>query len=74
VEHPSEGRLRTMAVPSRWSATPPDPARQAPRLGEHSVEVLKEAGYGDDAIDALLRKGVTLAAVGGSAAAGGGHD
>jgi len=62
VDHPSEGKLRMMAVPSRWSGTPPDPSRPAPRLGEHSVEVLKEAGYRDEDIDALLRDGVTVEA------------
>jgi crotonobetainyl-CoA:carnitine CoA-transferase CaiB-like acyl-CoA transferase len=28
--------------------------RSAPRLGEHSREVLREAGYDDGAIDAIL--------------------
>ena len=59
AEHPSEGTLRTMAVPTRWSESPPEVRRLAPRLGEHSVEVLREAGYPQGAIDALLDIGVT---------------
>jgi len=60
VEHPSEGRLRTMAVPVSFSKTPTEPERQAPRLGEHSAEILREVGYGTDRIDALVAKGVTV--------------
>jgi len=59
TEHPSEGTLRTMAIPTRWSESPPDVRRFAPRLGEHSVEVLREAGYADSAITDLLQRGVT---------------
>ncbi len=58
-EHPSEGRLRTMAFPSTWSATQPAASRPAPRLGEHSVEVLREIGYTPQRIAALLEGGVT---------------
>lgn len=58
-EHPSEGRLRTMRTPTNWSASPPGAQRHAPRLGEHSAEVLKEAGYSDAEIAELGRKGVT---------------
>jgi crotonobetainyl-CoA:carnitine CoA-transferase CaiB-like acyl-CoA transferase len=58
-EHPSEGRLRTMRTPTNWSDSPPGPQRHAPRLGEHSAEVLREAGYSDDEIAELGRKGVT---------------
>jgi crotonobetainyl-CoA:carnitine CoA-transferase CaiB-like acyl-CoA transferase len=58
IDHPSEGRIRTMRVPSRWSESEPDEPRPAPRLGEHSVEVLKEAGYAGDETDALLKAGV----------------
>jgi len=57
VEHPSEGRIKSMRVPSTWGETQPEPTRPAPNLGEHSVEVLKEAGYGPEEIDALLASG-----------------
>ncbi len=54
-QHPSEGRIRTMREPSTWSETAPDSAgRFAPRLGEHTREILAEAGYTPDAIAALL--------------------
>jgi crotonobetainyl-CoA:carnitine CoA-transferase CaiB-like acyl-CoA transferase len=62
VEHPTEGTLRTMAVPSRWSESPPDEPTPAPLLGEHTVEVLREAGYADAEIDSLLRAQVARAA------------
>ena len=40
-EHPSEGTIRSMRMPMTWSDSTPEPARPAPRLGEHSVEVLR---------------------------------
>ena len=57
VEHPSEGRIRSMAVPSEWSETPPEYRRHAPRLGEHTREVLREAGFSDEKISSLVRSG-----------------
>ncbi len=63
AEHPDVGRIRTMAVPSEWSGTPPDNHRHAPVLGQHSREILREAGYDDNAIDALHASGVTACAL-----------
>jgi crotonobetainyl-CoA:carnitine CoA-transferase CaiB-like acyl-CoA transferase len=57
VEHPSEGRLRSMAVPTEWSESPPEYRRHAPRLGEHTREVLREAGLGEAEIEALIASG-----------------
>jgi crotonobetainyl-CoA:carnitine CoA-transferase CaiB-like acyl-CoA transferase len=55
--HPSEGRLRTLAAPTSWSGTPLAAPAPAPRLGEHTVEVLRAAGLSDVEIDALLAGG-----------------
>ncbi len=59
VNHPSEGTLRQLNVPSEWSVTSVEPTRHAPLLGEHSVEVLREIGYTSEKIDALIAAGVT---------------
>jgi crotonobetainyl-CoA:carnitine CoA-transferase CaiB-like acyl-CoA transferase len=48
-----------MAIPSRWSAGTPADGRPAPRLGEHSTEVLREAGYADAEIEAMIAARVT---------------
>ena len=56
-EHPSEGRIRTLAVPSEWSESQPEYRRHAPRLGEHTEEVLREAGLSQAAIESLLESG-----------------
>jgi len=62
VDHPTEGRLRTTAFPVNFSATPADVARRhAPRLGEHTRELLGELGYDDDRIDAMLGSGAAVA-------------
>ncbi|HJS38971.1 MAG TPA: CoA transferase [Burkholderiales bacterium] len=61
VEHPSEGRLLSMKVPSEWSETEPAYRRHAPRFGEHTREVLREAGYSDAQIDGLTKNGAAKA-------------
>jgi crotonobetainyl-CoA:carnitine CoA-transferase CaiB-like acyl-CoA transferase len=57
VEHPTEGRIKSLAVPSEWSQSPPEYRRHAPRLGEHTREVLREAGLTEERIDSLLQSG-----------------
>ena len=59
VEHPQLGTLREMAVPSEWHGTPPSGYRLPPQLGEHSREILREAGYDDAQIDRMLEAGIT---------------
>jgi crotonobetainyl-CoA:carnitine CoA-transferase CaiB-like acyl-CoA transferase len=52
VEHPSEGTLRTMRTPTRWNRSPATETTPVPRLGEHTAEVLREAGLDDAQIAA----------------------
>ena len=54
TEHPSEGPIRQMAVPSNWSVTQPAASHPAPGLGEHSCEILNEAGYSPQEIERLM--------------------
>jgi crotonobetainyl-CoA:carnitine CoA-transferase CaiB-like acyl-CoA transferase len=62
LEHPSEGRIRAMAVPSEWSESPPEYRRHAPRLGEHTREVLREAGLADAEIESMIASKAAIAA------------
>jgi crotonobetainyl-CoA:carnitine CoA-transferase CaiB-like acyl-CoA transferase len=58
-DHPEEGRIRTSAPPMNFSTTPASIRRLAPRLGEHSVEILREAGLVEAEIKAMLAAGET---------------
>ncbi|MBN8974602.1 MAG: CoA transferase [Rhizobiales bacterium] len=64
VEHPSEGKIRSMRTAATWSETPAEPTRLAPRLGEQSEDVLREVSYSPDQIAQLVKDGVTNRPVG----------
>jgi crotonobetainyl-CoA:carnitine CoA-transferase CaiB-like acyl-CoA transferase len=61
VDHPSEGKIRSMKASAQWSETPVEPSRLAPRLNEHGLEILGEAGFSADEIAVLVREGATMA-------------
>ena len=63
VEHPTEGRLRMTRYPVTFSATPASVRRLQPRLGEHTLEVLREAGLADADIQSMLNSGAAKSAV-----------
>jgi formyl-CoA transferase len=62
MDHPSEGRVRTTRPPTRFAKTPANIRRLAPRLGEHSAELLREIGYDEAAIRDLAGRGVVKTA------------
>jgi crotonobetainyl-CoA:carnitine CoA-transferase CaiB-like acyl-CoA transferase len=53
AQHPTEGRYRSVRSPIRFSGSPFRVRRHAPRLGEHTDEVLAEAGYSAQQIEQL---------------------
>jgi crotonobetainyl-CoA:carnitine CoA-transferase CaiB-like acyl-CoA transferase len=58
VDHPTEGKVRQPGFAVNFSSTPASvDRRHAPRLGEHTREMLKEVGWDDARIDALLASG-----------------
>jgi len=61
VDHPSEGKIRSMKASAQWSETTVEPSRLAPRLNEHGHEILQEAGFSADEVAALVREGATIA-------------
>ena len=54
TEHPTEGQVVSVGIPSEWSRTPPSRRSHAPALGEHSEAVLREAGLSEGEIRAAL--------------------
>ncbi len=62
VEHPTEGTLRMPAFPVNFGATPASIHRHAPRLGEHTEEVLREAGLDPQQIARLTASGAAMTA------------
>jgi crotonobetainyl-CoA:carnitine CoA-transferase CaiB-like acyl-CoA transferase len=57
VEQPELGPVRLLGVPIKLDRTPGDPTRPAPALGEHTAEVLTDAGFSEDEVRALMESG-----------------
>jgi len=52
MQHPTEGAVTTLGIPVSYYGTPASIRRLAPRLGEHTAEVLAEIGLSADEIAA----------------------
>ncbi len=62
VDHPVAGQVKTLGHPVKFSETPASIRRAAPTLGQHSREVLHEAGYAADQITTMIASGAVIAA------------
>ena len=56
-EQPELGEVRQLGFPVKLSRTPASVHRPAPALGEHTAEVLGEAGLSPHEVDSLLSSG-----------------
>jgi formyl-CoA transferase len=54
IDHPTLGAIRTLGSPIKMSETPPIVDRRAPLLGEHTHQVLREAGCSESDIAAVI--------------------
>lgn len=55
VDDGQGGTFRSPAAPARFPGADIDRLRAAPKLGEHTRQVLAEIGYGEAAIEAMFR-------------------
>ena len=59
-EHPTECQLKMPGFPSKFSKTPASIRKHAPKLGEHSKEILAEAGIDEETINKMVDSKATL--------------
>ena len=59
VDHPIAGSVETIGAPVKFSATPGGVRSAAPVMGQHTQQILEEAGYGHEEIDGLINSGAT---------------
>jgi crotonobetainyl-CoA:carnitine CoA-transferase CaiB-like acyl-CoA transferase len=59
-DHPTEGHVKTPGFPIKFSKTPSIVDRGAPITGQHTREVLQEAGYDTTTIDELEQAGAIV--------------
>ncbi len=56
-EQPELGEVRQLGFPVKFSRTPGRVERPAPAFGEHTREVLADAGFGEEEIEELIESG-----------------
>jgi crotonobetainyl-CoA:carnitine CoA-transferase CaiB-like acyl-CoA transferase len=57
LDHPTEGKVRNMRLPNKTSFSARKEIKGAPKLGQHSIDVLRDAGLSEADIQALIDHG-----------------
>ncbi|MFX0041309.1 MAG: CaiB/BaiF CoA transferase family protein [Candidatus Hodarchaeota archaeon] len=58
MNHPKFGRIQNVGTPIKYSRTPLTIRNLAPKIGQHTKEILKSLNYNDDDISNFKRKGI----------------
>lgn len=58
MDHPTEGRIKQLGIPIKFSETPGQLRLPPPQLGEHTAEILQSLGYSEEQIQNFRIKGV----------------
>jgi crotonobetainyl-CoA:carnitine CoA-transferase CaiB-like acyl-CoA transferase len=58
--HPTEGEIVMTQLPLRFSDTKISIDRMQPKFGEHSRDILREAGYSDNDVNTLFESGCAV--------------
>ena len=58
-DHPTEGKLKMPGFPVKFSETPATIRKHAPNFGEHSLEILAEAGIDEETIKQMIESKAT---------------
>jgi crotonobetainyl-CoA:carnitine CoA-transferase CaiB-like acyl-CoA transferase len=59
-DHPTEGKLKMPGFPVKFSETPATIRKHAPNFGEHSLEILAEAGIDEETIKQMIQSKATV--------------
>lgn len=60
IRHPTEGDIYDISPPNHLSCGTREDYIPAPKIGQHSLEVLKELGYAESEIKAMVRSRVAI--------------
>ncbi|GAB4368713.1 MAG: CoA transferase [Kiloniellaceae bacterium] len=61
TDHPVAGRVETLGLPVKFSATPGGVTLPAPLLGQHSRAILAEIGFSAGEIERMVAEGAVIA-------------
>lgn len=67
AQHPTEGTIRYLNPATKFASTPATVRLHAPILGQHTAQILREAGYSDEEIASFQLRGVVSQASKGEA-------